>query len=307
MRHLTLLVLLTLTALLALATPASAQTAAADDDGVLLRVRGDVTIPADETHGTIVVVDGDLRLEGAATTVVVINGTATLDEATAGTLVVVSGAAVLGPGTTVTGDVQLVNSDLDRDATATVEGQIRDDPTGQFFTGFWVIGLLFMLGWALLTILAGLALAAIAPGLARDSGRTITTEPAKTIAAGLIVWVAVPLLSVIAFATIVGIPTALAIWAIVLPALGFVGLLVAGIRIGEYLTAKGGGHGHPYLAATIGTTALIVAGAVPLIGPLLVAVSAFLGSGSLALHAWRATRTDRAEPIPTPDHAGATR
>ena len=300
MRHLTLIALLTLTVLLATAAPASAQTTANQDDGVLVRVSGDVTIPAGETHGTIVVVDGDLDLEGTATTIVVINGAATLDRVTAETLVVVSGTANLGPDTTITGDVQLVNSDLNQDPTASVEGEIRDDASGQFVAGFWVIGLLFMLGWALLTVLAGLGLAAVAPKLARTSGRTITTEPAKTVAAGLVLWIGVPLISVIAFATIVGIPTALAIWIVALPAIGFLGLLVSGIRIGEYLTARGDGQGHPYLAATAGTISLIVAGAVPVIGPLIVTIAAFLGSGSLALHAVRATRTDHPQPIPAP-------
>ncbi|MGI9611507.1 MAG: hypothetical protein ACR2QO_01270 [Acidimicrobiales bacterium] len=291
MRRLIPTVLLTLTALLALATPAAAQTTAADDDSVLVRVRGDVTIPDGETHGTVVVVDGDLDLAGTATTIVVIDGTATLDDATVETLVVISGTATLGPDTTITGDVQLVNANLNRDATAIVEGDIRDD-ADQFLAGFWIIGLLFMLGWAVLAILAALTLAAIAPGLARTAGRTITAEPAKTIGAGLITWVAIPTASILAFATIVGIPTALAIWVVVLPAMGFVGLLVAGVRIGEYVTSKGGGHGHPYLAAATGTGILIIVGAVPIIGPLLVTLAAFLGAGALALHAWRATRTD---------------
>ncbi|MGI9598270.1 MAG: hypothetical protein ACR2QK_19055 [Acidimicrobiales bacterium] len=294
--------LFALTALLVMASPAAAQVDTPDDDSVLVRVRGDVSISTGETHGTIVVVDGDLDLSGAATTIVVVNGTADLGPgATADTLVVINGTADLGPGATITGDVQLVNSDINRDPTATVEGDIRDD-ADQLFTGFWLIGILLMAGWALLTILAALTLAAIAPTMARTVGRTITTEPAQTIGSALILWIAAPIISVVLFATIIGIPTALAIWLAVLPGLGFVGLLVAGVRIGEYVTARGDGHRRPYLAAAVGTVILIIIGAVPIIGPIVVTIAAFLGSGALALHTWRAIRTEpRATPtIPAP-------
>lgn len=238
--------LIALALLLAVATPAAAQTDTVSD-GLLVRVSGDATVHADDELATVVV-DGNLDMAGTATTIVVVNGTATLTEATADTLVVINGTAELGTGSTVTGDVQLLNSDLHQAPDATVGGEIRNDAE-QFFAGFRLVGLLFMAGWAVLTVLAALVLAAVAPSLARTSGQSITAEPAKAIGAALVLWVAAPILGI-----------------------------------------------APYLAATIGTVLLIMVGVMPIVGPPVVMLAAFLGSGGLLLQAWRASR---ANPDPT--------
>ena len=281
-----------------LAGPAAAQSAGSDE-GALVRVNGNIVVPAGEVHGLVVVIDGDLQFDGTATTVVVINGDAELTGATVTDIVVVSGTANLGAGTVISGDVHLVDTTLTQDPTATVEGTINDGAGDEFTSGFWVLGLLFMIGWALLTLLAGLLLAGVAPDLARRAGRTITSDLGPTIVAGLILWIVVPVIGGLLFATVVGIPTALTIWLLALPLLGFVGFLVAGIRIGEYITARGVGIGHPYLASFVGLLTLIIVGAIPAIGPLIVTVAGFIGSGALALHAYRAVR-NQPKPLPAP-------
>lgn len=295
---------LLLLSLLLVAGPAGAQTSSSEDDSVLVRVNGDVTVPAGESHGVIVVVEGDLEFEGTATTIVMVSGTADLVGATVETLVVVDGTANLGAGTLVTGDVHLVDSDIVRDPTATVEGSIESGTGAGFSRGFWIIGLLLMIGWAVLTLLAALALAAIAPQFARRAGRTITGDLGPTILAGLILWIVAPILGVILFSTIVGVPTALAIWFALLPAVGLIGFLVAGVRLGEYITRGTEGIGHPYLAALIGVLALVIVGAIPFLGPIVVAVAGFVGSGAVALHAFRAVRSQPQAPeapqVPVP-------
>jgi len=287
-----------------MAGPAAAQGAA--EDSVLVRVNGDVTVPAEESHGVVVVVNGDLEIEGTATTVVVVSGRAALVGATVETLVVVDGTADLGAGTRVTGDVHLVESDIIRDPSATVVGSI-DRSTGDFSRGFWIVGFLFMLGWVIMTVLAALVLAAVAPDFARRAGRTITAALGQTIVAALILWIVVPILGIALFATVIGVPTALTIWFALLPAVGLVGLLVAGVRLGEYVTGGRDGIGHPYLAAFIGTVILMLVGAVPVLGPIAVAVAGFLGSGALALLAYRAVRSQPQAPpppVPVPSAAG---
>lgn len=293
------LVLLTLIVLLTalLAGPAAAQSDSSDE-GVLVRVSGDVVVPTGDVHGVVVVVDGNLDFDGTATTIVVVNGDAVLTGATVEELVVVAGSVNLGPGTTVTGDVHLVDTTLTQDTTATVEGTINRDAGDGFSGGFWVLGLIFMIGWAILVLLGGLVLAGVAPDLARRAGRTITSDIVPTIIAGLILWIVAPLVGVLLFATLVGIPTAVTIWLLVLPLLGFVGLLVAGVRIGEYVTAAGGGVGHPYLASFVGLLGLVIIGAIPAIGPLVVGLAGFLGSGALALHAYRAIRSQPEPAMP---------
>lgn len=291
------LVLAVLTALLLalMAGPAAAQST--DDEGVLVRVNGDVTVPAEETLGVVVVVEGNLDVEGTVTTVVVVSGTADLIGATVETLVVVDGTANLGAGTRVTGDVHLVESELTRDPSATIEGSIERG-TGDFGRGFWILGVMFMLGWAVMTVLAALTIAAVAPAFARRTGRTITADLGRTILAGLFLWIVVPTSGIILVSTLIGIPTALTIWFAVLPAVGLVGFVVAGVRLGEYLTGGQEGIGHPYLAALTGSVILIAAGAIPFLGPVVVAVATFLGSGAMALQAVQAVRSEPEAPSP---------
>lgn len=311
MRHRLLHVLAVLAALLLLAAaPAAAATAANDEGGVLVRVGGDTTVSAEDDADVVVVVGGDLDLTGQADTVVVVDGTARLDEATIDELVVVSGTAILGPGTTVSGDVQLVDSTIQQDPTATVEGDINNDANFPWAEGVWLMSLILVAGWAVLVILAGLALAAVAPGLARGVGRTITTDLGKSALAGLVLWLAVPIVALLAFGTVIGIPVAVTVLLMVLPAMAFAGLVVGAVRLGELLVSRGEGVGHPYLAATVGTTLLVVVGLVPFFGTIVLAVVSFLGSGALALHALRAVRSDGpgvdldlGEPVPIP---GAT-
>lgn len=298
MRETSLFTVVVAVLVLVLATPVAAQ-GSSDDESVLVRVNGDVTVPAGESHGVVVVIDGNLVVEGSATTVVVVSGRADLEAATVETLVVVDGVAELGPGTRVTGDVHLIESDIVRDPDAIVDGSIESG-TGDFSRGFWIVGVMFMIGWAIMTVIAALALAAVAPGFARGAGRTITSGLGRTILAGLVLWVVVPVIGVLLFATLLGIPAALVIWFAVLPAVGFIGLLVAGVRLGEYVTGGTEGIGHPYSAAFVGAVILLVVGAIPVVGPIVVAVAGFLGSGAIALHAFRAARSQPQTPDPPP-------
>ena len=99
-----------------------------------------------------------------------------------------------------------------------------------------------------------------------------------------------PLLAVMAFFTIVGIPAGLAILLILLPALGYVGYLVAGIRLGDYVLGVVRGHDeawHPYQAAVTGLGLLLVLGWVPVVGGIVSPVAGLLGAGALALRAWQ--------------------
>ncbi len=295
MRKALVFAVLTAFLLALMAGPAAAQSA--DDEGVLIRLGGDAAVPADETLGVVVVVGGDLDFEGTATTVVVVDGRADLIGATIETLVVVDGTANLGADTLVTGDIRLVESDIIRDPSATVEGSIETG-TGDFTRGFWILGVLFMIGWAVMTILAALALAAVAPGFARRTGRTITTDLGRTILAGLFLWIVAPTVGIVLFSSIIGIATALTIWFVVLPAIGLIGFVVSGVRLGEYITGGQEGIGHPYLAALTGSVILLAVGAIPFVGSIVVAVAGFLGSGAVALSALQAVRTEPQVPGP---------
>lgn len=304
MRRLLLILFVVAAALLLVgATPAAAATVDNDDGGVMVRLGGDATVTADDDVALVVVVGGDLDLTGPAETVVVVDGTARLDGATVDELVVVSGTAILGPDTTVSGDVNLVDSTIEQDPSAVVEGDIDTDPSFALTSGLWVVSFIIAIGWAILLVLAGLALAAVAPRLARGAGRTATGELGRSALAALVLWLVVPIVSVLVFATVIGIPVAVTVLLMVLPAMAFVGLVVGSVRLGELLVSGGQGQGHPYLAATVGTALMAVVGFIPFLGPLALTVVAFFGSGALALHAVRAARAESSDTPAWPEPA----
>ncbi len=283
--------LLLVTGLVALLLAPSAALAQADDaDSVLVRVNGDVE--TDEDLDVLVVVEGDARFGGSAEVMVMVNGTATLTGASVETLVVVGGTANLESGTTVSGDVFLIDSDLDRAQGATVGGDINRGFDPNVGRAFAFLGFVLWIGASITLILAGLAFAGVAPGGARRAGAALFGEIGPTLLGAVVVWIGLPILAVLAFITLVGIPTSLALFLVVLPVLGVLGYLVSGIRLGEMMLGRTREpRGHPYLAALLGVAVLQIVGWIPVLGPLVGFLAAVLGAGALAVIGWRALRT----------------
>lgn len=277
-----------------LPTMVTAQTE--DDQGVLIRVNGDAVLAADQDAGLALTVRGRLTVQGTAKTVVVVNGTAVLDGATVDTLVVVRGNAILREGTVVTGDVWLTNATLEQADGVEIGGAVRRNASGGILVGLWILGLIIAVGVGVLAILGGLTFAAVAPGTARRAGDAIRHSFGQVVISGLVLWLAVPIVGGLLFATIVGVPTAIAIWLGLLPAMGFLGYIVTGIWLGELLVARDGGEGHPYLASFLGILLLIIAGIIPGLGGLIGGLAALLGGSALALLAWRGFRSVTGAP-----------
>jgi hypothetical protein len=108
-------------------------------------------------------------------------------------------------------------------------------------------------------------------------------------------WIVVPVLVAVSFATIVTIPTGLGLFLFVLPVLGFLGYIVVGIRIGDAIvgaTRKSVETGHPYLAAAVGITVLVLISMIPVLGGLVALISGFLGAGAILVASWRTARGD---------------
>jgi hypothetical protein len=266
-----------LLAVLMLAVPATALAQGSDggDDGVLFRIAGDTVVEEGDSPDAVVVISGDLAVAGDAGAVVVINGSVVLSGATVDTLVVVSGDALLGEGSEVTGDVVLFSSTLVQEENTTIGGSIVEGFEG--------------------AIVSALVSAAVAPRSTRATTKAIMTDFGAVVLAGVVFWLGLPVASVLILITIVGIPVALTVWFVVLPLMGFLGLLVSGIWIGDLIIARGRGEGHPYLAAFLGTLLLVIVGMVPVFGGMLITLASLLGGSALALVAWR---NFRGEPAP---------
>jgi hypothetical protein len=263
------------------------------DRGVLLRVGGDATLAADAAAEAVVVLDGDLAMEGQAGVVVVVGGTARLRGAQVRELVVVDGAALLSEGTTVRGAVHLVDASLREEGRVTIRGPVSRNAPLQLARGLFVFGVLFAFGAALTVLLGALLLAATAGRGVQRAGTALSHQMGATLFAALVLWVGLPVLAGGLLFTVIGIPTSIGILVFLLPAAGFVGYLTFGVWLGNVVLGRVRPRPetkYPYTAALVGTGLLLLVGAVPVLGTLTTLVAAGLGSGALALTAWRATQ-----------------
>ena len=204
---------------------------------VIVSVKGDATLPAGEHADVVVVVQGTATINGEANVVVVVDGTANLQGARVNTVVAVRSPVTLGPGTVVLGDVRTLNSTVTQDPTATVNGSTRDMTTDFAALGFALVTgfLLLFVGFAIAVILGALLVAALAARQVRAAETLISREPAKSFVTGLVAVFVIPIVAVLAFLTVVGVPLGLAILLGLWPLAGFVGYVVTGIWIGDWL------------------------------------------------------------------------
>jgi hypothetical protein len=291
-----------LTAFLFLVPVALAADPAADRGRFVMSVNGDVTVPAGDVADTVLVIDGTATIEGDVRTLVVIDGAATLTGASADEIVAIASTVTLNPGTVVTGDVQTLDSTVHKVGDAAVQGEVRG-LEGSVAAMAAVIApafILFWLGFGLATLVAGVLLAGLAARQVRTTERLISHEPVVTLLVGLVGMIVVPALAILLMVTIVGAPLGLGLMLGAWPFLAFLGYLVAGIWIGDWLLARlspGRVDERPYLAAVIGLLLLQLIGLVPIVS-LVSAFAGLLGFGAVLLAGWRTltARPDAAMP-----------
>ncbi len=298
------LIIATVAILMGLAAPAVLAADPGQHNGtVLMAFNGDVTVPAGEVADAVIVTNGTAKIAGEVKSVVVISGTADLQGAKIENVFVTSGTVTIGAGTTVSGDVRTINATVTQDPTAVVSGTVRAADADLIAFGAAIVPLivLFFLGFALVTIVAALALAGLAARQVRNAEALISREPAETFVFGLAGLIVVPLAAILAMVTIIGLPLGLAILLMVWPAAAFAGYLIAGIWIGEWLLYRGDAPRpeRPYLASVLGLIVLQVAGLVPFVVP----IASLFGFGAVLLLAWRIFRQHGASPVVAPPAA----
>jgi hypothetical protein len=280
--------------LLALFAPAAlAAEPAAGNGSVIISVNGSLDVPADQHLGAVVVIDGSARIGGDVDTVVVAGGSATLTGATVTTVVVVDGTVDLAAGTTVTGDVRTLRGTVTQASGAVVQGSVTalDGDLAAFFLLMIPVIIVLFIGLGVAGIVAALLVAAFGARQVRDVEALISGRPGHVLVAGIAGSVLLPLLAIVLIVTVIGAPIGFALLFVVLPALAFLGWLVAAIWIGDWLVAGTRGSsepGHPYLAAVAGVIVLALVGIVPFV----TAIATLFGFGALLLAAWRILRPE---------------
>lgn len=293
---------------LGLAAPVLAADPKPAGSSVLMAFNGDITVQPDQHADVVMVTDGTASIAGQVKTVVVIGGTAQLTGATVETVSAVGGTVTIDAASTVSGDVRTLGSTVTVDPAAKVGGEVTSLETNlAAATAVLVpLALMFMLGLVLVTVVAGLALAALASRQVRNAEQLISHDPGRVLLFGLAGLVMVPVVAILAMITVLGAPLGFALMFMVWPAAAFAGYLVAGIWLGEWLLYRGDRPvpERPYLAAVVGLLVLQIISLVPFVG----AIASLFGFGAVLLLAWcvfRATpATPTIAPTPTPQPIG---
>lgn len=297
-----LLIIASFTLVMGLAAPTvlAADPGAPHRGEVLIAINGNVTVQSDEQADAVLVTGGTATILGRVDNVAVLDGTAVLEGATVQNVFVTRGEVTIGAGTTVTGDVRTISATVTQDPTAVVQGSVSAADTDLVAFAWAIVPaiILLALGFALVTIVAGMALAGLASRQVRSAEALLRKEPAETILFGLGGLVLIPLIAILAMITIIGAPLGLAILLMVWPAAAFAGYLVAGIWVGEWLLYRSSATrpDRPYLAAVVGLIVLQVASIVPFVVP----IASLFGFGAVLLYAWRTLRQSGPRPLVTP-------
>jgi len=278
--------------LLLVVPAASAADPQAASDRVLISIQGDVTVPVGEQVDVVVVIGGTATISGDTTSVLAIDGRAIFLDGTTQEVVAVGSPVEVREGAVISGDVTTMDPEtVEVGAGATVVGSIRDLAPSLAGVGAVLapaIVLLFV-GFVLVTLVAGLALAALGARQVRAAEALISREPGTVLVAGL-VGIVLPLLLVVALVvTVVGVPLGIVVLVTVWPLTAYIGYLVAGIWLGDWILGRTSANvvrERPYAAAVIGLLVLQILAIVPPVS----AIASLFGFGAVLLLAWRVVR-----------------
>jgi hypothetical protein len=167
------------------------------------------------------------------------------------------------------------------DSAAEIKGEIvkKDwSEHGRISQQQIIIGWLWSKLLRLFMLLAtGLVIISLWPRASRSMAEVANQRPVLLSAHGLLILIAMPLISVLAAMTIIGLPVAiilLLLWAILL----YAARLVVGYWLGRRLWPKAQNNLWPFL---VGVTILFIATVVPFIGWLISAIATWWGVGAI--------------------------
>jgi hypothetical protein len=273
-------------------------------DDFLMRISGDLTLPAGEVAGILVGIDNVTTIDGTVeNTLVLFDSTAVVRGTVSGDIIAFGGEVRLEDGARVTGDVELFDSMLTRTAGSTVVGEVSERES--FTVSGWdllVFSTLLWLSITVLVVVAALLFAAVGGRQLTEAGNLISERPLGSILAALIGGLALPFLAVLALVTVIGIPLGITILLVLMPVMLLLGHIVAGTKLGALLLhgfKRPAADDHPYLATVLGVLLLQLFFLVPFVGGLVAFVAGLLGTGALVLYALRAWRGTGGAAVPT--------
>jgi len=205
--------------------------------GVLVRVGAPAWVRAGDTERTVVVVGSDAVVDGTVLDdLVVVGGDARVAGRVAGDIVMVGGRLALEPGARVGGNVRLHGDSRLAQAPGASIGGAVERRTGISFGP--LAGWLLWIGVTLMLALAGLLFAAVGGRQLDESAALLLRRPGPVVVTTLVLIAAVPILAILAFITVIGIPVGIALLVALVPALGLAGYLAAAMALGDVVLRR---------------------------------------------------------------------
>lgn len=284
-----------LAVLLLIAVVAAAPAAASARD--LVVITGGATVRPGESVGTVVVIDGPVRIAGRVREdVVSVSGPVTVTGTIGGDLVTVANQARLAPGARVGGDLTYADERPVIAPGASVAGDVSKENWGDIRGGLRFVGLfVWWLGVTVATLVIGLVALALAPRAADAVERTARGSPGPAIAWGVGLLILLPLIAVLIMITIIGIPLGLLLLVALVPLFALAYVTSAWV-LGRIIVGPPRGRTLAFLA---GLAILRLLALIPFLGAVVGLAATAFGLGALFTALLRA----RAAPAPS---AGAT-
>jgi hypothetical protein len=270
-------------ALVSVAGPAVAADA---PDHVVLS--GAVVIPRGTEVGEVVVAHGSARIDGVAHgDVVVFDGPIVVRGQVSGDVIAVDGRVVLAAGAQINGDVSARGTVSVADGVR-VGGRIRQHVAYGWRTPVDVAGrFASWLGVSVSSLALGLVLVLLAPRALDTVAGVARSSPWPSAGWGLAVAIGVPVLGVLAVASLVALPLGVATL-LSLGLLAFVGYGVSAYAIGRAIRPAPRSRA---LALAIGWLILRAIAAIPVVSGITFGLAAAYGLGAAAVATWRARAT----------------
>jgi hypothetical protein len=277
--------------------------AAADDrdDDTIVVITGGAIVAEGETVDGVVVVDGPVRIDGTVDgDVLVVSGDTEISGEVTGDVTVLAEPAVINSGARIGGDLRYGDEEPEIASGAQVDGEISDEDWSDLSPAGFIGWAVFWFALALSSLALGLLLLLIAPRAADAAYRQARYGAWESAAAGIAIFILLPILAVLALATLVGLPLGLGVLLALLP-LGAIAYVTTLWAVGRALVKPPRGRVVAFLAGWAIFSALAL---VPVLGILAWLAATVFGLGVLGMALWRA-RSPAAPPAPPPEAPAA--
>lgn len=259
-----------------------------------VRINGTVTGDA-STFGGNVFLEEDARVGGqldAAGGNVVVEGEIGGDAQLGASTITVGQSAIIG------GDLRY-DGELDRAEGAQIAGEVRQDSSlgaDEQFGGPLVPNWAGWLYGFLVNLVLGAVVLLVFPRFSTGLAERAASAPLRSGGVGLLAFVGIPIVSILLFISLVGIPLGL-IAILVFPILLWFGYVYGAFSVGAWLLSLADTE-NKWLALLAGLLLVSLVGFVPILGGLVQFLVLLLGLGALALalrDRYRGRRAARAE------------